>query len=170
MSRKKTFRFIYFNFILVESIKDKYAHANIVIIDLFKKTIELFEPHGYYDNKITKYINNIVFKKIIKVIKIKDFIFLPPSYISPKMGIQSKADAYCGMCVTITMMYLHLRILNPDVDQKKIIKYFLSFSKTKLKNIILKYARHVEKKLKQNKNIYFSVDRGIDKQIKYEKN
>lgn len=42
------------------------------------------------------------------------------------------------MCITISMMYLHMRILNPDLSQNK------------LKVMILKYARYVEETLKEH--------------------
>ena len=153
-SNQDKVRFIYFSFILLPSFKEKLSHSNIVVIDLVRKTVELFEPYGYFDDKISKYIENTLFKKILKILELNKFKYLPPSHISPKMGIQKTTDAYCGMCITISMMYLHMRILNPDINQKKIIKHFLSYSKNKLKDIILKYARHVEDTLKKNK---FSV-------------
>ena len=54
------------------------------------------------------------------------------------------------MCVTIACMYICLRILNPDLKQKFIINTLLSFSKTKLKKLILRYAHYIEKTLKEN--------------------
>lgn len=152
-------RFIYFSFVLIGSLDDKISHSNIVIIDIFKKTIELFEPHGYYKDDLSKTVNNFVFKKILKKLNLQKLKYLPPSYISPKIGIQSKADAYCGMCITVSMMYLHLRILNPDINQKKIVKHLLSYSKPKLKEIILKYARHVEDTLKKNRISVLNFDK-----------
>ena len=69
------------------------------------------------------------------------------------------------MCVTITMMYLHMRILNPDIKQKKIINYFLEKDKKELKTIILKYARFVELTLKRNKNVTIKLQDNI---LKYD--
>ena len=55
------------------------------------------------------------------------------------------------MCITISMMYLHMRILNPDIPQKKLVKFLINRDKNKLKEMILKYAKHVEESLKKNK-------------------
>ena len=125
---------------------------NVVIIDLFKKTLELFEPHGYIETPSTDNVNR-VFPKIMKRLDLDDFKFIPPSNLSPRLGIQSKGDSYCGMCLTITMMYLHLRILNPDIKQTKIVKHLLSYNSKKLKELILRYARHVERTLKNNSKL-----------------
>ena len=51
------------------------------------------------------------------------------------------------------MMYLHLRILNPDIKQTKIVKHLLSYNSKKLKELILRYARHVERTLKNNSKL-----------------
>tara|TARA_B100001093_G_scaffold476594_1_gene503128 strand:- start:632 stop:1492 length:861 start_codon:yes stop_codon:yes gene_type:complete len=160
------FRFIFFIFATIEPGSKSFAHANIVVIDLIKKTYERFEPYGYnnlrFENKIDK-----KFKNEIKFITgLHDFKYISPIDISPKLGIQSKADSYCGMCITISMMYLQLRILNPDLSQKKIVKFLLKKDKKDLKNMILKYARHVEKTLKKNKNIVFKLRKDFNEKIK----
>ena len=142
------FRFIYFTFFY--DFSSKIGHVNVVIIDLYKKTLELFEPYGYINKPSTNNVNR-VFPKIMKRLDLDDFKFIPPSNLSPRLGIQSKGD--CGMCLTIIMMYLHLRILNPDIKQTKIVNYLLSYNSKELKELILKYARHVERTLKNNSKL-----------------
>ena len=89
-------------------------------------------------------------KEVMPRLELEDFKYLSPKDLSPYMGVQSHADAYCGMCVTISMMYLHLRILNPDISQKKLVKFLIKRDKKKLRSMILKYAKHVENTLKYN--------------------
>lgn len=161
--KKKDIRFLFFSFILINNKKESFSHANIIIIDLFKKTLERFEPHGYYN---TTTMNNIIKNKLMKKIGIDEYEYLEPQKLSPYQGIQKKADAFCGMCVTITMMYLHMRILNPDIKQNKIVSYFLDQSKNELKTTILRYARFVELKLKRFKNITFKLQDKILERIK----
>ena len=158
--KKKDVRFLFFSFILIDNKAESFSHANIIVIDLFKKTLERFEPHGYY-NTVT--MNNIIKNKLIKKIGLNDFEYLEPQKLSPYQGIQRKADAFCGMCVTITMMYLHMRILNPDIKQTKIVSYFLDQSKNELKTTILRYARFVELKLKRFKNITFRLHKILER-------
>ena len=148
---KQNVRLVFFTFILFGS-SDYFTHANMIIIDLYEKTVERFDPHGsrtcfddlsikkskYIDQKITTLFQ----KKILKLIGLSKFNFLPPSLISPLYGIQTKdSDSHGGMCVTISMMYLHMRILNPDKHQNKIVKYFINMGRKKLKKVILKYAK-----------------------------
>ena len=88
---------------------------------------------------------------------LNDFKYLSPQKLSPFIGVQSKADAYCGMCVTISMMYLHMRILNPNIEQTKLVKFMMKRTREKLKTMILKYAKHVENTLKNNENYVLSL-------------
>ena len=48
-------------------------------------------------------------------------------------------------------MYLHLRLLNPDIRHPKLVKFIINRSKKELKDMILKYAKHIEETLKANK-------------------
>lgn len=162
----KSARFIFFTLILRFR---NMNHANIVVIDLEKETLERFEPHGatfFFDKnsqKDNKNVNNIMEETVLPDLGLDNFTYLAPQKISPFSGVQMKADAYCGMCVTISMMYLHLRILNPDIKQLKLIKFMLNRSKEKLKKMILKYAKHVEETLKDNENYVMELfDEVID--------
>ena len=162
----KKVRFIFFIFATIQTGSSSFTHANIIVIDLIKKTYERFEPYGFdrpqFENKIEKKFKN----EIRNITGLHNFKYISPTDISPKLGIQSKADAYCGMCVTISMMYLQLRILNPNLSQKKVVEYLLKKDRKELKSTILKYARHVEKTLKKNKNIVFEFNKDLKEKIK----
>ena len=159
-------RFIFFIFATIQTGSSSFTHANIIVIDLIKKTYERFEPYGFdrpqFENKIDKKFKN----EIRNITGLYNFKYISPTDISPKLGVQSKADAYCGMCVTISMMYLQLRILNPNLSQKKVVEYLLKKDRKELKSTILKYARHVEKTLKKNKNIVFEFNKDLKEKIK----
>ena len=161
--KKKTIRFI---FLIFATLENKFkTHANIVIIDLFKKTYERFEPYGYenltFENKIDRRFVN----EIRQITGLEKYRYISPVNISPKLGIQKVADSYCGMCITISMMYLQLRILNPDISQKKIVKFLLKKDKKELKKMILKYAYHVEKTLKNNKKLVKEFNKGLELEL-----
>lgn len=141
-------RFIYCSLIIITDI-NKLSHANMIVIDLKKKTLERFEPYGwtlYYMKSVNEFMKHIFLQKL----GIKEFKYLAPENISEKVGIQTLADSYGGMCVTISMLYLHMRILNPDIRQKQLIKLMVSVPKEKLKKVILRYAAYVEKTLKKH--------------------
>jgi len=127
------------------------THANVIIIDTKKKTVELFEPHGARSNESElESISRAYFKVSKNVHKfvrmnLPDFTYIPPSKYEPEDGLQVRLDAFSGLCVTWSILYLHYRILNPDLNPKKLMEYL---DKTFTVKKILKYTRYVEEVLK----------------------
>jgi hypothetical protein len=120
----------------------------MILIDLEKKTIERFEPMGWtldYTKDVDEFIKHVVRKKF----GLSNYKYLPPEELSDKIGIQRNGDSYNGMCVTISMLYLHLRVLNPDLAAKYIVRKLTSMKSKQLKILILRYARYIEKTLKK---------------------
>ena len=145
-------RFIYFNFVI--SWNENDAHANMIIIDLVNKTVERFEPQGKFNSYYHHYSDADINKKINQVLKfigLNKYKYLPPKILSPPIGLQSIADAYNGMCVTYCLIYLHLRIMNPDVKQKELVNYLIKKKSSKIIEILLRYASYIEKAMKKNK-------------------
>ena len=127
------------------------THANMLVIDTKKKTVELFEPHG---NRSVKSELESISRAYFKVSKnvqrffsmyLPDFKYIPPSEYEPKSGLQARLDAFSGLCVTWSILYLHYRVLNPDVHPKKLINYL---DKKVSKNFLLRYTKYVEDVLK----------------------
>jgi len=127
------------------------THANVIIIDTKKKTVELFEPHGARSNESElESISRAYFKvskNVHKFVRINlpDFTYIPPSKYEPEDGLQVRLDAFSGLCVTWSILYLHYRILNPDLNPKKLMEYL---DKTFTIKKILRYTRYVEEVLK----------------------
>ena len=86
-------------------------------------------------------------KNVYKFVKINfpDYEFIPPSKYEPGEGLQARLDAYSGLCVTWCILYLHYRVLNPDVPPKQLIIYLEKKIKRKE---LLRYTRYVEDVLK----------------------
>jgi len=151
--RKKGIRFVIMTLNVGNTINiDGYSHQNMLIVDTKKNTIERFEPHGqinrvFYQND-QMVIDHMIRNRLIKKLKLK-LKYLPPNLISPVIGPQQKADAFCGMCVTFSIMYTHLRLLNPHLSQKKVTEMMMRGTKTRVREKILKYARFVEDILKK---------------------
>ena len=127
------------------------THANMILIDSHKKTIELFEPHGNRDNDseleditraYTKVSTNVqkFFSKFLP-----DYTYIPPSKYLPKRGLQERLDAFSGLCVTWAILYMHYRILNPDINPKKLVSYM---DRKVNKEFLLRYTKFVEETLK----------------------
>lgn len=135
---------IYISCIIYFHNSKTLSHANMLIINIKKKTLERFEPYGCIkeNKKVDKIIN-----KIIDDIELNNYKYLKPYHLSPYLGIQHKSDSYSGMCITISMLYLQLRILNINKSQKKIIRYLLNKNEIEMKNIILRFAKYIQKKL-----------------------
>ncbi len=142
-------RFVYFQLSIDSLNEDASGHENVFIMDLYKKTIERFEPFGFIDEQFEKNIDNVIKTRLLKFREFKNFTYLTPFDISIEIGPQAKADAYGGMCVTYCMLYLQLRIMNPDIIQKELVTYLTKMNKKKLLNIILRYAKFIELTLKK---------------------
>ena len=126
------------------------SHANIIVIDLKEKSIELFEPHSKttelstLDSLEGAYtISNRLLRKTFSEILPKYSYIAPNDYL-PRYGLQSKTDAYTGLCITWSMIYVHYRILNPEKSRKEIIKHMNKIKR----RFILRYAGYVEQLIK----------------------
>lgn len=131
------------------------THANMIVMDLKKKTAELFEPHSKrteqstLDSLVGAYkISDDLLRKLFRKI-LPEFKYISPQDYLKTWGLQGKKDAYGGLCVTWTAMYLHYRVLNPNVSREDIIKHLDTLSK----NFLLKYVKHIEETIKFEKTI-----------------
>jgi len=133
--------------------REPKTHANLIIIDTEAQHIELFEPHGYSSDKshledvsrayvkIARALRSF-FKKDLptyKVIEIRKYLRCP--------SFQGKVDAYSGLCIPWSILYLHYRLLNPSVPPKKLVTYL---HKTVTKRKLLRHSHHVERLLKRS--------------------
>ena len=107
----------YIVFFVRLKLKDGF-HANMMIMDTNKKTVERFEPqgidHGFYDNKVLDKIIRDYFKKL-------GYTYIPPEKLC-KLGVQdiieSRAYDYnvSGFCKTWSLLYALLRLILIDED------------------------------------------------------
>ena len=121
--------------------KDITNHSTIAIIDVKQKLIEHFNSSGI--NKIYNKIYDKFFKEILpeyKYVKLWEMCPILP---------QIKVDAFEGMCLTYTMMYLLLRLFNPDSDSQDILNYMITGDKNELISRLLKFHRYIELTVKK---------------------
>ena len=128
------------------------SHANIVVIDLHEKTIELFEPHGKRTELSTLdslegayHMTDRLLKNMFSKI-LPGYGYISPQNYLPTYGLQARIDAYTGLCVTWSIMYVHYRILNPKIDRKILVRYMSTLKK----QFLLKYAKYIEETIKNN--------------------
>jgi hypothetical protein len=129
-----------------------HNHANIILIDTKLNQIELFEPHGdYINNSSRDYIYRFKFKILRNYFKdkLKGYKFINAvKYIKGRsFQIKNDPNRHSGFCIMWVILYVHYRVLNPDVPLSVLIKYLDKKVKT---NFLLRYAKYVEEQIKKN--------------------
>jgi hypothetical protein len=123
------------------------GHANVLIFDTVSKTIDRYDPHGthcgdgacpsYDQNGVDAYLKK-EFKKILPEYKFIDF-----SVACPNIGPQMKGEKFdrAGYCVTWSLMFTVLRILNPGKSPDEINKQLLNGTSAEIFSKMLKFAK-----------------------------
>lgn len=132
----------------------EYSHSNIIIINLLQKTVERFDPHGgstfIQDGKNIKNLKKIYKQELIDEVLRDKFNKILPNYkyldlstVCPYLGPQVKIDAFNGICVTWSLMYFLLRVLNPSIMPEYVIKNMMSGTHKEVLSKVLKFQRYV---------------------------
>ncbi len=156
----KTKRFIIIPIVL-------HRHHNIIIYDVKNNEIELFDSfgstygiqdtglsskqsknvdifkleYGMYINKIKELFNKILPRKFKKFYKPADFFPKNKEFqdseinFCPKNNFAIKAE---GFCVVWSLLYAEFRIMNPDIDRKRLLKIMMENFKIITNNAINK--------------------------------
>ena len=132
------------------------GHANVLIFDTVSKTVDRYDPHGsqcegytcpaYNQDKIDAILKK-EFKKILP-----DYNFIDFSVACPNIGPQVKAEIFdrTGYCVTWSLMFTVLRILNPGKSPEAINKQLLDGTRAEIFSKMLKFAKFYSDVLKNN--------------------
>ena len=143
---KEKYRYIclYFSVIFTNN---RGGHSNIVLYDTKNKVIELFEPHGGLQslpgNSRGHYKDiSYIFKKHSEYMFPK-YKFIPPSAYIPYL-LQQNIDNFTGSCLSICMMYVHYKLLNPTTPSKIIVNRIKHNGKTFLN----RYMKYIENTIK----------------------
>lgn len=143
--------------------KINIRHANLLIIDIDKKTVERFEPYGeiYYESILK--LDEVLKKEICDKLDNYNYI-ITQSY----PGFQSKSDelnetciAYGdpeGFCLAWCYLYLELKLLYNNIDVIKLINNYIcndfekDFSFNKNDNKYMIFIRYYSNRLDTLKN------------------
>jgi hypothetical protein len=133
----------------------KSAHANILIHDIKKNTLELFDPHGSETNqkfcpekvrKFLKYIFNQVSPgyKFLKSVEINPYIGLQTIENYEYLDVPGEISGYCGAW---TQFYLHMRLANPDISQFSLVEKIKIETRENgtFSNMIRNYVKYIIK-------------------------
>lgn len=138
---------------------DKYykgGHANVLIFDTILKTVDRYDPHGNhcYDGYCPVFdhakIDSIIKKEIKKILP--EYKFIDLSVACPNLGVQLKAERFdrSGYCVTWSLMFTVLRILNPGKTPETIVDKMLEGSPLEIFSKMLKFAKFYSDILKKS--------------------
>lgn len=140
--------------IIVLNLKGRGGqHANALIFDKKNKILTRFEPHGsevqlrmydplLLDASIQKWLDK-------KKEHFNGWEYKAPIYWCPKKGPQAieselkskKKGEISGYCQAWSLMFLHLRILNPDHSDEQIVEHMLGNKNAQeMKKMIRDYA------------------------------
>ena len=114
---------------------DKSLHFNIIIVDMKKEEVEIFEPYGEtpapdqilkvreLSDKFVKGLHNYgdIISSNVKLI--------PTTSFCPEHSFQVRNENYGslrtddprGFCVVWGLWYLHMRLKYPDIDRKDLV-------------------------------------------------
>lgn len=134
------------------------SHANIIIIDNLKQTVERFEPNGKYEPRGLKYNENL----LDDILKNKFSLLLPKyKYLSPNdylpiVGFQlleitetdkcKKIGDPNGFCAVWCVWWTSMRIKNKKVDQSKLateLIKIIKFKNIQFKNLIRNFSINI---------------------------
>ena len=100
-----------------------------------KKTIKSFKINIFQCFKKQKIAQTIYFCLYFKYLDLND--------TCPYLGPQAKVDKFGGLCITWSLMYFLLRVLNPFLDQSQINKQMISGNHKQILNKVLQFQRYV---------------------------
>lgn len=145
------------------------GHANYIIYDNYKKTLERFEPYGptitdciykNIDDEILNLFNKnmgkefiIEYKKPLSIYKYKGFQTKQADEeqtmyeFVKKNGYNSKfSNGFDGFCTVWCIWYVELRLSNPNVNRKQLLYntiFKLDVEGTSFTNFIYDYAQYL---------------------------
>ena len=148
-------------FLSLHLYNDNLLHANILLYDFNKLTIERFEPYG--DNGIDDKLDNYLEEELtwntgFKYLRPKDFLTKPGYQAISNEGTESKkAGDFGGFCLGWCIWYLEHRLKNPKVDPKVLNRKTIE-KMLKLDDSFTEFIRNYSNKLFDSK---FKIMRSI---------
>jgi hypothetical protein len=101
-------RFVVCNFGIYAGTSLHSGHANALVFDTVERLIERYEPSGHDHDETLR----TLFARVLP-----DWTYVGTQLSS---GPQDVADGFSGLCVTFSLFYVLLRLLNPDKSAREI--------------------------------------------------
>lgn len=133
-------RFLVVGFGLYPTSDLVVGHSNALVLDTMRRVIERYEPSG----KPNAHLDNLMKRRFSTI--------LPGWTYIGYHGSQEMADSFDGMCVTFSLMFILLRLLNPDATPDDVRRYMSRMaSNGELRDIVLRLNRHVADTLRMHR-------------------
>lgn len=125
------------------------AHQNILIFDNKDKTIDRFDPHGRTSERYdANEIDNYLTKELRSIVP--SYKFIRTELACPYLGPQAVADVSKGYCVTWSIMFTLLRLLNPDKKIGQLVEFMKEGTREELISKLKRFAKYYSDIIKRN--------------------
>tara|TARA_B100000886_G_scaffold287707_1_gene212467 strand:+ start:466 stop:2112 length:1647 start_codon:yes stop_codon:yes gene_type:complete len=129
--------------------KDFKFGNNFGIVDLPSKILQKKIKSNALANQ--DYIDQQLAAKFKTILP--EFQYYGTNETTPYLGPQVKADAYGGLCVTWSCMYMILRLLNPNLSPAEVTIKMIDGTPEQLLKKILRFQKFIIKTLQNEKSI-----------------
>jgi len=159
------FSFVYLSL----SVENIGLHANIIIYDFNKMTIERFDPYGdtvYFDKQLDEILEEeLTWNTGFKYLKPIDYMPVAGfQTISDELNpLKQKSGDIGGFCLAWCTWYLEHRIKNSKIDQKDLVKKLIK-KMSQMDISFMEYIRNYANKLNEERIINLKKA-GIDDKI-----
>ena len=138
------YHFVVSNFGLYHSTDLSEGHANCLLFNLKTHTIERYEPVGrLYSDDTDRTI-----KRLFRA-QARGWKYVGTQNAAPLLGPQAIGDSYHGMCVTFTIYFMLVRLLNPDKTPAQIYDFLVRGSARQIRSRALRLNKWVIEKLRR---------------------
>jgi hypothetical protein len=114
------------------------GHSNSILIDVKRKCLERFEPHGSYRGKRKDDQLRDLFR-----IYMPGFSYDGTIQNAPQKGPQQIADAFDGLCATYSAMYIIQRVINPSIDSSSIQHEMVKGTQNQVRKRALRFHKYM---------------------------
>ena len=111
----------------------RQGHSNALIIDIRDHIIERYDSEGR-DNSIDK-----AFKHAFHAI-LPDYRYIGTTFLQ---NVQRYSDSFTGMCVTFSLYYTLLRLINDTKSSREVREFMLRHTPEEMRSVSLRLNKHV---------------------------
>lgn len=138
-------RFAVCNFGVYQTDTLSDGHSNALVFNLREKVIERFEPSGQHAGH--RKLDGALRRQLASLLP--GWTYRGTATSAPRKGPQERADAFDGLCVTYSLFYVLLRVLNPDRSSREIQAWMVERPPGEIRDDALRLNRFAIEKLKR---------------------